>query len=188
MISGSIARRYAKALLLLGSDGASQPGKPNHNDAYAREIEDLAATWEGSAELREALLNPVFPLAQRRAVIEEVMRRLASSAIMRNFVLLLLERNRIEAVPSIARQFRAMVDAQSGRVRAVVTSAQPLSAALELRLKTALEKRTGKTVLLEKREDPALLGGVVTQIGDIVYDGSVRTQIERIRAELLAGA
>jgi len=67
-----------------------------------------------------------------------------------------------------------------------VTSARPLDPALELRLKTALEKSSGKVVLLEKKEDPSIIGGLVTQLGDTVYDGSVRTQLAQLREELLS--
>ncbi len=91
--------------------------------------------------------------------------------------MLLLDKGRIASLPDIARAHRTLVDEQAGRVRATVTSARPLDPLLETRLKTALEKLSGKKVIFEKREDPALLGGVVAQVGDIVYDGSVRTQL-----------
>jgi F-type H+-transporting ATPase subunit delta len=71
-------------------------------------------------------------------------------------------------------------------VRALVTSAKPLSPLVENRIKSALEARTGKTVLVEKREDPSLIAGVVAQIGDLVFDGSVRTQLANVRQQLLS--
>ena len=73
--------------------------------------------------------------------------------------MLLLDKGRIGALPDIARAYHTLVDEHAGRVRATVTSARPLDPALEKRLKTALEKQSGKTVILEKREDPAILGG-----------------------------
>ena len=178
MISGSIARRYAKALLLIGIDGKNY-------DALATEVESLARTIEGSHELSEVLSSPVFPLSQRRAVLEDVARRLGLSPMMHNFIMLLLDRDRVRVLPAIAREYRTLVDQQAGRVRAVITSARPLSLDQEQRIKAALEKRTGKTVLVETREDPALLGGVVAAIGDVVYDGSVRTQLAQLREQLV---
>ena len=71
-------------------------------------------------------------------------------------------------------------------MRASVTSARPLDPALEARLKSALEKQSGKVVILEKREDPAIVGGVITQLGDLMFDGSVRTQLAQLREELLS--
>ena len=178
MIAGSIARRYAKALLLIGIDGRNY-------DALAAELESIARTVDGSLDLHLVRTNPVFPLSQRRAVLDEIVKRLGLQPVMRNFVMLLLDRNRVGALPSIAREYRKLVDAEAGRVRAVITSARPLSLDQEDRIKAALEKRTGKTVLVETRQDPALLGGVVAAIGDLVYDGSVRNQLAQLREQLL---
>jgi F-type H+-transporting ATPase subunit delta len=179
VITGSIARRYAKALLDIGV-------KQQTFDALGKELDRAADVFVKSPELRTALENPVFPIDQRKLVLEELARRLALSKTMRAFVMLLLEKGRIAKLPDIARVHRTLVDEHAGRVRVTVTSARPLDPALETRLKSALEKQSGKTVLFEKREDPALVGGLVTQLGDTVYDGSVRTQLERLREQLLA--
>ena len=71
-------------------------------------------------------------------------------------------------------------------MRVQVTSATPLDSAVEGRLQQALAKQTGKTVILEKSVDPTLVGGIVSQIGDVVYDGSVRTQLDNLKQQLLA--
>jgi F-type H+-transporting ATPase subunit delta len=179
VITGSLARRYAKALLEIGV-------KQSTYDALGRELDRLAETFTKSPELRTALENLVFPLEKRRQVLEELARKLALSKTVRNFVMLLLEKGRIAHLPDIARAHRALVDEHAGRVRATVISARPLDPALEARLKAALEKQSGKTVLLEKREDPSIIGGLVTQLGDLLYDGSVRTQLAQLREQLLA--
>jgi F-type H+-transporting ATPase subunit delta len=100
--------------------------------------------------------------------------------------MLLIDKGRIAALPDIARAHRALVDEHAGRVRATVTSARPLDPMLETRLKTALEKQSGKVVIFEKREDPTIMGGLITQLGDTVFDGSVRTQLEQMREQLLS--
>ncbi len=179
MIVGSIARRYARALLDIGIANKSW-------DALLKELERVVEVWNGSTDLENALENPVFPLARRHAVVEEIAKRLALGKTMRNFLMLLLDRGRIGALPGIGREFRALADAHAGRIRATVRSAQPLDPGVELRLKAVLEKRTGKTVILDKEEDPGLIGGIVTQVGDLVYDGSVRTQLANLRRQLLA--
>ena len=179
MISGSIARRYAKALLEIGIQQQTF-------DALGKEIERSADTLRSSPELRNALENPIFSLEKRKLIMDELSRRLALSKISRNFILLLLEKGRIASLPDIARSYRTLVDEHAGRVRATVTSARPLDPMLETRLKTALEKSSGKVVIFEKREDPSILGGLVTQLGDTLYDGSVRTQLQQLREELLS--
>ena len=179
MIAGSVARRYARALLDIGL--ASQS-----SDAIGKELERVAELLSGSKELATTLENPIFPLSKRKGVVEELARRLALSRTVRNFLLLLLDRGRIAALPAIAREHRILVDQAMGRVRVTVTTAQPLDAAAEQRLKATLERQTGKAVIVDKREDPALIGGVVTQIGDVVYDGSIRTYLANLRRELLS--
>ena len=179
MVSGMLARRYAKALLDIGIQQQTY-------DALGKELDRTAAVFTSSHELRTALENPVFPLEKRRMVLDELARRLGLSRVVRNFVMVLLEKGRINALPDIARAHHALVDEHAGRIRATVTSARPLDPALEQRLRTALEKQSGKVVLLEKKEDPSIVGGVITQLGDLVYDGSVRTQLAQLREELLA--
>ena len=178
MIVGSIARRYAKALLSLGLEDHSQ-------EDLVRQLDDLARMLGQSAELRESLGNPIFPLSERKATMEALCTRLGLTRVVRSTVMLLLERGRILALPDIARELGALVDAHAGRVRARVTSATPLSPELEARLRVALEKRHGKKVLLEKLVDPTLIGGLVTEVGDMTYDGSIRYQIETLKAALL---
>lgn len=177
MITGSVARRYAKALLEIGVATQSY-------DANGKELDRVAAAFVASPELGRTLGNPVFPLEKRRLILEDIIRRVGLSKTLRSFILLLLDKGRISAVGDIARAHRELVDLQAGRVRASITSAKPLDAATEARLKTAIEKRTGKIVVLTKKEDPSILGGVVTQVGDLVFDGSVRSQLKSLRDEL----
>jgi F-type H+-transporting ATPase subunit delta len=179
MIAGSLARRYARAILDVATAKSA-------TERVGQDIDDLAAAYSASRDLREALTNPVFPTSQRRAVAEALLGRINASPETKNFVLLLLERERIAALPDIARELRAMVDEKLGRVRAVVTSARPLPADHVAQIQANLEKAAGKKVLLEKAEDPSLIGGVVAKLGDIVYDGSVRTQLERMREEIVS--
>ena len=179
MIIGSIARRYAKALLEIGI-------KQQTYDALGKELDRAADTLRSSPELRNALENPVFSLEKRKLIMDELSRRLALSKTVRSFIMLLLDKGRIARLPDIARVYRSLVDEHAGRVRATVTSARPLDPMLESRLKTALEKQSGKVVIFEKREDPSILGGLITQLGDTLYDGSVRTQLQELREELLS--
>jgi F-type H+-transporting ATPase subunit delta len=178
MVSGSLSRRYAKALLSLGIENRTF-------DQLARELEALNATVESSSELKAVLSSPVFPLAQRKGVLAEVLRRLMSSVVLTHFAQLVLDHNRFEALPGITRAMRELVDQQANRVRATVTSPRAIGEAEAQRIRMALERTTGKTVLLERKQDPALIGGVVVQIGDVVYDGSVRSQLDRIQEQLL---
>jgi F-type H+-transporting ATPase subunit delta len=175
---GSVARRYARALFGIGVD------KGNY-EALGRELDALADTYAGSPELREALSNPVFRLDQRVAILDKVLPRVSPTPEVRKFALLLLERRRIGALPAIARAYKELVDEKLGRVQAVVTSAKPLDAATAASVQRALERRTGKKVIVESNVDPDLIGGIVARVGDLVFDGSLRTRLDALRARVL---
>ena len=178
MITGSLARRYARAFFGIGEDsGRYEP--------LGNELADVAGAMATSKELADVVQNPLFQRAQRRKVLDKVLIRLGVSKITRNFCYLLLDRERIGALPDIARELSAMIDAKARRVNATVTSAKPLSPAQEHELKQMLEKISGKNVQMSKREDSDLLGGVIAQLGDVEYDGSLRTQLNRMRDSLV---
>ena len=177
-LGGSVARRYARALFGIGVDAGTF-------EALGQEIGDLAALWTAAADLRELLENPVFRPDEKRKVLEQILPRVAPTAEVRRLAMLLLERRRITLLPAIARAYRDLADAHTGRVRARVTSAEPLTAAAADRVRRALEERTGKKVIVETAVDPSLIGGVVAQVGDLVLDGSVRTQLADLRSKLL---
>jgi F-type H+-transporting ATPase subunit delta len=177
-MGGSVARRYARALFQIGVDAGTF-------EALGQELADLAALFDESVELRQTLENPVFKPGEKRAILEKLLPRVTPSITVQRFALLLLERGRIRALPAIARAYRGMVDQHSGRVRATVTSAQPLGAAELDRVRRALEQRTQKKVMLESQVDPSLIGGLVARVGDLVLDGSVRTQLATLREKLL---
>ena len=178
MISGSIARRYAKALLQLGVDGKNY-------EALGGELSRVVKLLHEQKALHDALVSPIIPPSSRKNIVRDVLAKLGISKTMEHFLLLLIDHNRMNVVVAIEREYGALVDLQAGRVRAVLSSPKPVPPALEARVKSALEKRTGKQVILEKREDPSLLAGVVVQIGDVIYDGSARAALGRIREELL---
>lgn len=180
MIAGSIPRRYAKALLAIGIDKQSY-------EKLGQEVADFAALLEQHAQLRDTLENPSHPPSRRKAIVQALLDRLAPSPTVRSFVLLLHDRSRLEYLPAIAREYRLLADEHAGRVRADVTSAQALGADAVARLKKALEQKTGKQVLLEQRTDPELIAGMVTKVGSIVYDGSLKTRLEQMRDALIEG-
>ncbi len=177
-LAGSVARRYARALFQIGVDMGTY-------EAFGQELSDLATLFQDSTELRQTMVNPVFKPSEKRAILEKLLPRVTPSPIVQRFALLLLERGRIVLLTSLARAYRELADAHAGRVRAVVTSAAPLAPADLERVRQSLERRTKKTVMLEAEVDPDLIGGLVARVGDLVLDGSVRTQLNTLREKLL---
>ena len=180
MVSGSVSRRYAKALFAIGEEKGNLLG-------LQKEVERAAEVWSGALDLRNTLSNPQISLAARKSVWEAVVRRLGVSPLGLNFLLLLFDKGRLVDLPGIARELGVLSDRKENRLRAEVTGAAPVPDAVVMRLKTALQRHTGKIVVMSKREDPQLIGGVVTRVGDLMYDGSVRTRLERMKEAMMGG-
>lgn len=177
-LGGSVARRYAKAIFAIGVEKGIF-------ELIGRQLSELAELWNGSEELRQTLENPVFKLSQKRDVLQGLMPRVAPARQVQSLALLLLERGRIASLPVIARAYEEMCDEKLGRVRARVVSAKPLDIASEAEIRKALEKRTGKKVLMTTAVDPSLIGGVVAHVAGLVIDGSVVARLATLKNHLL---
>jgi F-type H+-transporting ATPase subunit delta len=177
MVTGSLGRRYARAILELATE-------QNNLDRVGADLRGLANALKQSTELVSVLSNPSIRGSEKRKVIEALVGKLGATQLTKTIVSLLLDRERLGSVISISRELDAMIEARAGRVSAEVTSAQPLSKAQLDQITKSLEKISGKQIDLVKREDPALLGGVVAKLGDTVYDGSLRTQLRTLRDDL----
>jgi F-type H+-transporting ATPase subunit delta len=177
-MGGSVARRYAKAIFEIAVE-------LGNFELLGRQLNELAALWKESTELRQTLENPVFKLSQKRAVLQGLMPRLAPARQVQSLALLLLERGRIATLPAVARAYEEMCDDKLGRVRAVIKSAKPLDIASETEVRKALERRTGKKVLITTVVDPGLIGGVVALVAGLEPDGSVASRLSTIKQRLL---
>lgn len=174
----AIARRYARAVFEIGKETSALP-------VVTREMADFAAMYAASAELRDVLDNPLVPEEPREGLLTELASRMGLSQTSLSTLKLLGRRRRLAALPEIAAQIARMVDEDGAVVRASVTSAGPLTDAYINELKATLEKSTGKKVTITHKQDPSLIGGVVTQIGDQVIDGSIRARLSSFRESLL---
>jgi F-type H+-transporting ATPase subunit delta len=177
MVTGSLARRYARAVLEIGTANGNL-------DKIGADLRSLAKAMHESVELITALTNPAIRRADRRRVIDALLQSIGAELHTKNLVYLLLDGERLSSVEAISREVSAMIEARSGKMSAEITSAKPLDATQLAQITAALEKLSGKKVAVTKREDASLLGGVVAKLGDTVYDGSLRTQLRTLRDEL----
>ena len=114
------------------------------------------------------------------------MDKLGATKLVRNTIGVLADRGRLQYLPDVLDALEALSEAETGRVRAEVISAKPLDDAYYNRLKDKLQRATGQQIVLVKRQDPSLIGGVVTRIGDRVFDGSISNRLNELRETLLA--
>ncbi len=177
MNTGSIARRYAKALFSLALEkGRVEP--------WSNSLQGLKEAVEASPDLRDVLSNPVYSREQRRAIVEKLAAALSLDEEPASLLFLLGDRNRLAHLSDVVDTFRDYADQHLGRMRARVTSAVKLDEGAAQAIADELSKKTKAKVLLDRVVDPAILGGVVAQVGSLVYDGSVRTQLEDLRKQL----
>jgi F-type H+-transporting ATPase subunit delta len=173
----SAPRRYAEAAFEIAL-------RDDTVEVWRGELDDAASTLE-TIGLESTLANPAIPLDQRIEAADQLFASLSQP--VRNLVLLLLRRRRIEQLPRVASEFRRLDDLRKGIVHATATSAAPLGADETRAITARLEQLTGGQVELETAVDPDLLGGVVVRVGDRLIDGSVRGRLERLRRQLAAG-
>jgi F-type H+-transporting ATPase subunit delta len=176
----AIARRYAKALLLIGKEDGQI-------DTYREELGAFASLIEQEKSLKQVLVNPLYDAEGRKKVLMQVIDNLKLSRSMTSFLLFLFDKGRIGFLSAINDSFQKFADELKGVARASLVSAAELSSDTVDKIRSALSKRTGKDIILEVEQDPELIGGIVTRIGDLVLDGSVRTQLLNMRESLKRG-
>ncbi len=180
MRSSAIARRYAKALILIGKDDSNA-------EQYRQELEDIVSLMQNQPMLAQTVTNPLHNIKNRRMVLQSVLKKLQLSKVMNSFILLLFDKGRINSLEQITDYYVRLADELKGVVRANLTTATELSSESFERIRSALSEMTRKEVFLEAQTDAALIGGVVTKIGDLVLDGSIRTQLQNMRESLKRG-
>ncbi len=173
-----VADRYARALLELGIESKQL-------DAMARQIAAVADAYATSPDLRRVSENPVISAADREAVLRQLARLLGLGELSTNAILLLAARRKLHVLPELARRLSVMVDENAGVARAVVTSAVPLTEDQYRRISEQLARATQRRIIIERRQDPSLIAGVITRLGDDVIDGSLRGRLRMLEQRLL---
>jgi len=175
-----IARRYAKALLLIGKgDGQAE--------SYRTELERLTSLIEKEEAFEQVINNPLYEASARKKVLTAVIDKLDLSIVMKSFLLLLFDKGRFGFIGNISEFYQKLADELKGVARASLISATELSSDAIEKIRNSLSKMTNTDVILDVGQDPSLIGGVVTRIGDLVLDGSIKTQLLNMRESLKRG-
>jgi F-type H+-transporting ATPase subunit delta len=174
----TIARRYGTAL----ADVVLKTGETETVKSELKTWEEMMAS---NADLMSAFQNPSIAHLDKEKVLESLIAKTKPSRTTSNFLRLLLRNSRLTELAAINDKFAEVLEDRAGRVVAEVLSARELSEDHKNELRSNLEKLTGKHVQLKFGIDPGIIGGVVTRVGSTVYDGSVKTQLENLRQELI---
>ncbi len=160
------------------AQGAAEPA--------AKQLHDFGAAYTESAELRTFLASPAVSVEAKHAVIEKIMARVGASKIIRNFLFVIVDHRRTQLIPEVIAAFHQVIRQRQGVAEAEVSSTIELSAGQKKEIAATLARLTGKKIETKYALDPALLGGAVVRIGDTIYDGSLRSRLNQMRARLAA--
>jgi F-type H+-transporting ATPase subunit delta len=175
----SASLQYANALADVAlAQGAAQQ--------VTQQLTDFGAAYAESVELRTFLASPAVDRAAKHGVIEKLLARIGGSKILRNFLFLVVDHQRAHVLPEMISAFQEVVRQRQGIAEAEISSAVELSAAQKAEFAFTLERLTGKRVEAKYSLEPKLLGGAVVRIGDTIYDGSLRSRLNAMRARLAA--
>lgn len=175
----AITLRYAHAFASVAA--------ADHLDIAAAEqqMRDFSGTLAGSRELREVLMNPSIPGAQKLKVLDAIAERIGMFRQVRNFMAVIMDHQRLTELDEILAEYHELADEQAGLTEAEITSAHPLNHEDRCELEAQVAKVAGGKVRATYREDATLLGGAVVRIGSTVYDGSLRGQFEQLKQRLV---
>lgn len=180
MTGNLVARRYAKALVALMRENEDL-------DGVLQKLKEFGAVIEENRSLQSFLYGRTFGESMKQNVAAQIMERLDFPPVLRNFVALLVKRDRLRFLSLIEDCFSRYVDESQNRLRVEAVAAADLSAAEVDRLTEGLASRTGKTILLRVRQDPDLIGGLKIRVGSTVLDGSLRAQFAALKDDLIRG-
>jgi F-type H+-transporting ATPase subunit delta len=177
MSTRASAGRYARALL----DVVIKEGNP---EQVEQELATLAGLFSGDSELQRALANPAVPVAAKRKVVESILSRTRPTPALGKLLLMLADRDRLTLVPELAEVYRERLMEHQQVIRAEVTTAVPISAERVAQFEKRIAAATGRRVTMTATVDSSLIGGAVARVGSIVYDGSIATQLSKMRERL----
>ena len=180
MTSGAAAGRYARALF----DVVKQEG--GNLEQVETDLQQFVDLFTQYPALASTLGNPAIPASKKQAVARALIERAGNlSPVLSKTILMLGDRDRLMLLPQILRLYRERLMDHRQVIRGEVTTAAALSPDKLRSLEQGLQQATGRKVILESRVDPSIIGGVVTRLGSTVYDGSVTTQLQKLKQSLI---
>ena len=183
MTGNIVARRYAKALFTVALAQPEKGAKAQYGDDLAR----LAGLLENAPELTKIFRNPIFGVEEKRGVIVKILDKVAPSAMVRNFCLLLADKNRLAFLPEINASYGMLLDAAQGVLRGKLVTAVRLSDGVQKNVVDKLQKESGQKVVLDYEVDQDIIGGLMLKIGDKVLDASIRAQLQILKENIKRG-
>jgi len=172
-----MARRYARALYELGREEGLEK-------QFQDDMDNVVALAEESDEFKAIMVSPLYDITLKKRILSGMVPKLAISPFALNFFYILLDKDRFSFLPEIRKAYQDFLDAASGKVKAQVLSAIDLDAAQQQKIAAVFSQVMRKSVDVEIAVDPSLIGGLVVEVEGMVYDGSIKTQLSKIKQSL----
>jgi F-type H+-transporting ATPase subunit delta len=182
---GSLPRRYARAFIQIAQEDGG-----NQVEAFGRSLEEILQALESSAggpSFLKTLADDTLDVNERLAAVQELADKAGLASLVKNFLSLLVHKERIAILPEIVREYRRFQDEILGIVRVSVVTPSPPEAGLLDRVASALSRKLKKKIVTRGEDDASLIGGVVLRVDHTVYDGSIRKELERIKDVMMKG-
>lgn len=171
-----LADKYALAIFEIATERSSVQGMYD-------QLLAVQTILKGNSELAAFVNNPLVPKVAKKEVAQKVLVDVAEPMLM-NFVMLLLEKDRMSLFDVICKSYKNLLNEKENIVEVKVTTARELSPEQEAEVTAKIVKLLNKNVVLNKRLDEKIIGGIVIQVGDKLIDGSVVRQLQNIKRSL----
>lgn len=178
MIKDIVARRYAKALFSITKN-------EKEAETVKKEIESLSNLIEANREIKNLVFNPMYGKEDKEKILTAILQKTKSSDTTKNFIRLLLKKDRIKNLREVAEGLSDLIIEKQNKKKAVVISIEKLPEASLSKIRSRLSGITKKDIEIEERVDSSIIGGVIIQVGSLVYNGSIKTQLESVKNRLL---
>ncbi len=178
MIKDIIARRYAKALFSITKND-------KETEAVKKELETLSNLIETNREIKNFIFNPIFGKDEKEKILTGALQKIKGADIAKNFIRLLLKKDRIKYLKEVVESLSILIIEKQNKKKAMITTIAKLPDSSLSKIKSRLSDITKKDIELEERVDDSIIGGVIIQVGSLVYNGSIKTQLESVKNRLL---
>jgi len=179
LIKDIIARRYAKALFSITKND-------KETGAVKNELDALSNLIEANKEIRSFIFNPIFGKKDKEKILTSALQKIGGADITKNFIKLLLKKDRIKYLREVVENFSNLIIEKQNKKKAIIITTKKLPDASLSKIKSRLGDITKKDIELEERLDDSIIGGVIIQVGSLVYNGSIKTQLENVKNRLLS--
>ncbi len=180
MIKYKVANRYSRALF--------ETAKEYENiEKIMQDLEIMGELFEKSKDFKIIMETSAVSKDEKKKIIEELAKKFSFNIVSVNFFKLLIDKNKFKFIPTITEVFRKIYRDYKGLAEYEVISAIELDTSILDEIKNKLEEKTGKKIEISQKVEPDILGGLIVKTEGLIYDGSLKSHLLKIKEKILKG-